>query len=964
MENSKTLILIDGHALAYRMFFALERTGMKTSAKHPTWAIYGFIRAIIDILKKIKPDAMAVSFDMGRKTFRTDEYKDYKAQRAAMPDALREQMQAIIDAVQAFDIPVYMLENFEADDIIGTIANKAKSLGHRSYILTGDQDSFQLIDEEGYIKVLIPSKNELIEYDTRKVFEKLGVYPEQIVDYKALRGDTSDNIPGVKGIGEKTAAKLLSDYKTLDNIYENIEKISSKSVREKLVKDKEMAYLSQYLACIKKDVDISFDFEGAKLNVPNAETIQEFFTKYEFYSFLRTLPNILGLFGNKNEILVDKDNKIEESKKSEPKQLNFFAQDICEVSTTDIDEKFEKNLIDDKEKLEKLILELKDQDVISFVFELSGTDALTAEICGISFAYNEQLGLEKGRIKVLEINSKVKTAFIPIKQAGKIFFDIEFLISQLKFVFENEAFAKITHNAKFAHHVLKNYDVDLKNVVFDSMVADYVKDSSLKHGLKQQALAYLGYEMQDAQELLGKGKNALDICSLDLDIVFDYFSNDVFAVCELAKYHTLNFDEKESELFYKIELPLIFVLYEMERNGISIDTIYLKELSNKLAENIFQLENKIYEIAGEHFNINSPRQVGEILFDKLGIKPKGKNKTKTGYSTGAEVLDELANEYEIAKLLLKHRHLNKIKTTYIDTLPDLISEKDNRIHTTFNQTITTTGRLSSSNPNLQNIPVRTEIGNEIRKAFIPQNSEESIILAADYSQIELRLLAHYAKDPVLIKAFQNNDDIHSITASKIFGVNLEDVTKEMRRKAKAVNFGIIYGQTRYGLAEALSITSIEAQEFIDKYFATYPNIRKYMEETKHFAMKNGYVETLYGRKRYFSSELNSSNYKIREFAQRAAINAPLQGTAADLIKLAMINLNKRLKEECKDAKMILQVHDELVIEVPKNFAEKAAQLTIKAMELGQPLDVPLVVDIDFGKNWKETKMNESLKIEE
>ena len=965
MEKQKTLILIDGHALAYRMFFALERTGMKTSSKMPTWAIYGFIKAIIDILKKIKPDAIAVSFDMGRKTFRTEEFAEYKAQRAAMPDALKEQMQAIIDGVEVFDIPVFRLENFEADDIIGTISKKARELGHKSYILTGDQDSFQLIDKEGFVKVLIPYKSELIEYDAQKVFEKLGVYPEQIVDYKALRGDTSDNIPGVKGIGEKTAAKLLSDYQTLDNIYENIENISSKSVREKLINDKEMAYKSQFLARIKRDVDIDFDFENAKLNIPDIKAIQEFFAKYEFHSLLRSLPEIIKLFNASDAVLLPPTSTVKVEPK-EPMQLNLFG--IPQTQEIDVEEnfapinKYDKNLVDTKEKLQQLLAELMKQEVVGFIVAVNGTEIMNADFCGIAFAYDGDLAAEKSQLKVLNNVKTLKTAFIPLAQGENKYFDKVEVLSLLKPFFEDEKVSKITQNAKYIMHVLKNNGIDLKNVIFDPMVADYVRDSSLKHGIKQQALSYLKFDMKDAQELLGKGKSAVSICSLDIDTVFDYFSDDAFAVYELAKYHTLNFDEKEKNLFYDVELPLIYVLFEMERAGVSLDTDYLKKLAQNLGQQIVDLEQKIYAIAGEVFNINSPRQVAEILFEKLEIKPKGKTKNKTGFSTGAEVLEELAEEYEIAKLLLEHRHLNKIKTTYIDALPELVSPVDKRIHTTFNQTVTTTGRLSSSNPNLQNIPARTQIGNEIRAAFIPENSENTVLIAADYSQIELRLLAHYSQDEVLINAFKNGDDIHAITAAKIFGVELADVTKDMRRKAKAVNFGIIYGQTRYGLAEALSISSAEAQEFIDRYFETYPKIREYMEMTKTFAIQNGYVETLYGRKRYFASELNSSNRNIREFAQRAAINAPLQGTAADLIKFAMINLNKVLKANYKNVKIILQVHDELILEVPISLKDEITSLLIKSMELSQPLDVPLVVDANFGKNWKEAKMEESAAV--
>ncbi len=961
MEKPKTLILIDGHALAYRMFFALERTGMKTSKQEPTWAIYGFIKAIIDILKKIKPDALVVSFDVSRKSFRTEEFEDYKAQREAMPDNLRAQMQAIIESVGVFDIPVFMKENFEADDIIGTIATKAKTLGHKAYILTGDQDSFQLIDKDGFIRVLIPHKNELIEYDTQKVFDKLSVYPEQIIDYKALRGDVSDNIPGVKGIGEKTASKLLADYKTLDNIYKHIEEITPNGVREKLVNGKEMAYKSQYLATIKRDVDVDFDFESAKLNIPDVDALREFLTRYEFRSLMKNLTEIIELFNGK-PLAVQKETRLAsiEKKSTDIAQLNLFG--IKNTETAHPPTNYEKNLIDTKDKLDELINELNEQSVFGLIFATDNFDMMRAKVCGVGISYSNNIEMRDEKILLNDSASTIKTAYIPISQAGKEFFSTQEILFAIRPLLENNRIGKIIQNAKFVMHVLKNHNMDINAVVFDPMLADYIKDSSLKHGLKQQALSYLHYDMKDAEELLGKGKSAKNICSLELDDVFNYFSDDAFALCALTKYHIENLNQKEIDLLYNIELPLTRVLFEMERVGVSIDTKYLDTLREEITKDISRLEQEIYQEAQEPFNINSPKQVGEILFEKMGLKSKGKNKTKTGYSTSAEILEELAKENKIARLILEYRHLSKITSTYIDALPELIDNKDDRIHTTFNQTITTTGRLSSSNPNLQNIPARTEIGNKIREAFVPKNKETHVIVSADYSQIELRLLAHYSQDPVLLDAFNKNTDIHAATASKIFNVPVEEVSKDMRRKAKAVNFGIIYGQTRYGLAEALSIPPAQAQEFIDKYFETYPNIKQYMEMTKIFALQNGYVETLYGRKRYFANELNSSNRMIREFAIRAAINAPLQGTAADLIKLAMIKLYKLLQDECKDAKMILQVHDELMVEAPKSYANKVAELTKQAMELNQPLDVPLVVDLNIGHNWKESKSSEIISI--
>ncbi len=959
MDKQKKLILIDGHALAYRMFFALERTGMKTSNQEPTWAIYGFIKAIIDILKKIKPDAIAVSFDVSRKSFRTEEFVDYKAQRAAMPDNLKAQMEAIIESVGVFDIPVFMKENFEADDIIGTIATKAKNLGHKAYILTGDQDSFQLIDKEGCIRVLIPYKNELIEYDSQKVFDKLGVYPEQIIDYKALRGDTSDNIPGVKGIGEKTAAKLLADYGTLDNIYSHLEEIKPNGVKEKLTNDRERAYKSQYLATIKRDVDVDFDFESAKLNIPDVNALREFLTKYEFRSLLKNLTETLELFNGK-ELSVRPSimPAVIEPKSTEVAQLNLF--EIQEEQETETG--FEKELIDNAEKLDKLVSVLNQKSAVGLIFATDNFDMMSAKICGVGFSYSDGFEILNGRLKIQNDKAVVKTVFIPISQAGKEYFSRGEVLEKIKPILQNQNVGKIIQNAKFVMHVLKNHNLEVNNVIFDPMLADYIKDSSLKHGLKQQALSYLHYEMKDAEELLGKGKSARAICSIELDDVFNYFTDDVFAIYELAKYHTQHFNDKEANLLYDIELPLTKVLFEMERVGVSIDTKYLDELRESISVDLKRLEEEIYAEAKEPFNINSPKQVGEILFEKMNIHSKGKNKTKTGYSTSAEVLEELAKEHKIAQLILEYRHLSKITSTYIDALPELIDKKDSRIHTTFNQTITTTGRLSSSNPNLQNIPARTEIGNKIRAAFVPKNPETHVIVAADYSQIELRLLAHCSQDEVLIDAFNKGVDIHATTASKIFNVSMDEVTKDMRRKAKAVNFGIIYGQTRYGLSEALNISPVEAQEFIDKYFETYPKIKQYMEMTKIFALQNGYVETLYGRKRYFANELNSSNRMIREFAIRAAINAPLQGTAADLIKLAMIKLYKLLQDECKDAKMILQVHDELILEVPKTCAQEAARLMQTAMELNQPLNVPLVVDLNIGHNWKESKSSEIISI--
>lgn len=950
MDNKKSLILIDGHALAYRMFFALERTGMKTSKQQPTWAIYGFVKALIDILKKHTPDALIVSFDVSRRTFRTEEFEDYKANRQAMPDSLREQMQSIIDAVQVFDIPVYTKEGFEADDIIGTIVTKAKTQGFKSYILTGDQDSFQLIDEDNMIEVLIPSKGELIEYTTDKVFDKLGVYPSQIIDYKALRGDTADNIPGVKGIGEKTAAKLLSTYKNLDNIYAHIEEIKPDHIREKLVNDKEMAYKSQYLATIIRNVDLDFNFDDAKLNKPNPNEVKEFFTKFEFYGFLKQFDNIMALFG-------DASSKIENS----DIQPSLFSQtnDVVEVNKKELQAEFVKGkILKEACEIEELYKNLKNEKVFAFDI-ITDNLSYSSDITGISIVTGNSFEISDNKLKLSDDKSSINAYYIVISNSQMLAFDKPEKLNLIKRIFEDENIAKITDDLKFKLHILKNNDIYPKNMIFDVSLADYVADSSLNHSLVRQTLSYLKQVIPDEVEVFGKGKSQKAASSINEEDLADYMNLRAQAIYELAKYHQRNFDKSLNYLFYEIELPLTFMLFEMEEDGVSIDTNYLKRLSEKLSGDIEKIQQRIYKTADCEFNINSPSQVGKVLFEKMGIMPKGKTKGKSGFSTSAEVLEELAQEEEIAKLILDYRGLMKIKTTYVDALPELVSKRDNRIHTTFNQTVTTTGRLSSSNPNLQNIPIRTELGNSIREAFVPKDKQNFVLVAADYSQIELRLLAHFSQDDALISAFKNNEDIHTTTAAKVFSVPKEEVTKDMRRKAKAVNFGIVYGQTRYGLAQNLGISSQEAQEFIDKYFENYPKIKLFMEGTAEFANENMYVQTLFGRKRYFTNELNSSNYNIREFAKRAAINAPLQGTAADLMKIVMIKLAKSLKENNIDGKIIMQVHDELVFEVNKKDLDKLILLTKDIMENTCTFDVPLLADVGYGQNWKETKQNES-----
>lgn len=872
MEDKKTLILIDGHALAFRMFFALERTNMQTTEHIPTWAVFGFFKALFDLLKdkklNLKPDSIAVAFDVSKATFRLEKYENYKANRLSMPDTLKSQLDLIQEGLAAFDIPIYTMQGYEGDDVIGTIAKQAKKEGHTVYILTGDKDSFQLIDDNGLINVLIPQKGEIIKYNKQEVFNKMEVYPNQIVDYKALCGDSSDNIPGIKGIGPKSASTLLKEYLTLDKIYENIENITKKSLKEKLKEGKEDAYLSQFLATIVDDLDIKFDFDKACLTRPNKEKVKEFLSKAQFYSFVKNIDKILSLFNVESNC-----ENIVEFKAPKEEQLGLFnLKEEKEEETRE-----EKKIIKTKDL--NFLNTIKNGDTIAFLKDFED-DAY----CYIAFK-----------------DTVIKT---PLNNAEKIII--------------NPEIKKITYEVKSFYPMIKG-------VIADVQLSSYIKDSSRKHDLITQ--------INECLKVVPDEKDYFLLCSYLFDL-YDFYSK--------------NLSQKELKLLNEIELPLTFVLADIEKTGVKLDCSYLKEIGDEIDKKIKSYEEKIYSESKEIFNINSPKQVAEVLFDKMQIKPKKKGKSGN-YSTNAKILEELAFEYEIARNILEHRQLMKLKTTYIEVLPKLI-KSDGKIHTHFNQIVTTTGRLSSSDPNLQNIPIRTDFSNRIRAAFIPGN-ENNIIMSADYSQVELRLLAHYSEDESLIKAFCDDVDIHKVTASKIFNVPLEAVTKDQRRKAKTVNFGIIYGQTKYGLSQTLKISPYEAQELINRYFETYPKISTYINKTLQCAQENGWVETLWGRRRYLGAELHSRNANIREFAARAAINAPLQGSSADIIKIAMVDLFSKLKNY--KSKIILQIHDELVLEVLKDEFEEVKNLTIKAMEINQPLKVPLKIEVGYGKTWME-----------
>lgn len=940
---------------------------MKTTDKVPTWAVFGFFKAVFDLLRnqRIKPDAIAVAFDVGRQTFRVEHYEQYKANRETMPDTLRSQMGLICEGLEALNIPVYTKEGYEADDVIGTITKEASLQGHKTLILTGDQDAFQLIDRDGLVSVLIPSKGELIEYDWQKVYEKLGVYPNQIVDYKALRGDTSDNIPGIRGIGEKTAVKLLSRFHNLENILNSTDEIKEKALRQKIIDGVEIAKMSQFLATIKRDVDINFDINKTSLVLPDVNRVADFLKKVQLFSFLKNLDEILSPFEYSEEVTKEiKELASDPMKPAVQKQENsqmqlglcFEAVNSSNLETTGVRERnFEniKHTVTTENQLKELIDTLKKMTLFAIDTETTSVNALEADIVGISVAYNSDIQAEQGRIKINGYREKTESFYIPVFHKYGEQLDLDYVIEELKPLLEDKNICKTLQNAKYDVNALKKYGVYTQGVIFDTMLASYVKDPSRKHGLKVQALEHLDYMMKDIENLIGKGKSQITMDCVAIEEASDYACDDAFATLELTRYWSENLDDEEKKLLYDIELPTGAVLEKMETAGITVDTEYLKQLSIELGADLENTEDKIYKLAGTSFNINSPKQVGEILFERLGIKPKGKKRGAKNFSTDVKVLSELAKDYEIAKYILDYRHFAKMKNTYVDTLPELISPYDGKIHTSYNQTATVTGRLSSSNPNLQNIPVRTELGNRIRKAFVPSFRNEQVLLSADYSQIELRLLAHCSGDETMIRAFNTGEDIHAEIAAKVFNVPLNEVTKEMRSRAKAVNFGIVYGQTRYGLASALKISADEAQDFIDRYFLTYPGVKEYMEKSIQYAYDNGYAKTMFGRKRYLLDELLSSNHQIKEFAQRAAINSPLQGAAADLIKMAMIELDNRIEKENLKSQILLQVHDELILEVYKNELETVKKLVREAMELGQPLSVPLVVDFEIGATWMQ-----------
>lgn len=911
-------MLIDGHGLAYRAYFGLSKKGFTTRNGLPTFAVYGFLKLLLSAVSKYHPQKIAVAFDKSKKTFRNELYDKYKANRKEMPADMKDQLSLIWELVHALGILVYEKEGYEADDIIGTLATKAAKKNEQVLILSGDRDLFQLINDNVTVLLPKPSVVNLLIYTEKEVKEHYGLEPCQIIDYKALAGDSSDNIPGAPGIGEKTAKKLLGEFKTIDNLINNMDKINSPKIKNIIANNTEQIKLSYKLALI--DTDVPLDTPISATKPFDKEALICLLTKLEFTGILRELPAILPLFAGQQ---TDVSNDITFKPQTPPLNLKI-------ISTLN--------------ELDELILKLKKIGIFAVDTETTGINALAVDLVGIAIAYEENCEKFEVYLPLGHDSLMDSPRILPLNHT----------LERLKTILEDENILKIGHNLKYEINVFSRYGIEFKGIGDDTFIGDYVLNPTGKHGLKEVGLIYFGYYMTPISDLIGKGSKAITMAQVPIDEVAAYSAADALVSLELSHYLSPKIKKAQMDDLYKnVELALIPVLAKMEQHGVTLDLNYLKEFSKELNNKVILLEKKIYELIEEQFNINSPKQLAVILFQNLKLPTKGIKKTIHGYSTDSISLTKLKNEHPVIEQLLSYRELVKLKTTYIDAFPALINPYTKRIHTSFNQAITATGRLSSSEPNLQNIPIRTQIGREIRKAFVPAEKKH-FILSADYSQIELRVLAHLSRDSAFINAFENDEDIHSLTASHIFKIeDLKDVTKEQRSIAKTVNFGIVYGQTPYGLATTLGIQPVAAKEIIDNFNTKYEGIKQYFEQVLNFVRSNGFITTILNRRRYLP-DINSSDRVLREFSERMAINTPIQGSAADIIKIAMIKLNNNLRTYNFKTKMILQVHDELVFEVSETELDKVSELIKDTMENAISLDISLKVDINYGQSWEES----------
>lgn len=923
MNQDKRLFLLDAYALIYRAYYAFIRTPRINSKGMNTSAIFGFVNTLEDLLKKQNPTHIAVAFDPKGGTFRHKVYDAYKAQREETPEGIRIAVPYIKEILTAYNIPILEVENYEADDVIGTVAKLAKKKGYTVYMMTPDKDYAQLV-EDGIMIYRPKSTGKDIEIlDTEAVREKFGVdTPMQVIDLLGLMGDTADNIPGCKGVGEKTAQKLIAEFSSVENLLENISSLKG-AVKTKVEANIENIKLSKWLATIKTDVPVEFDEEKLILGDFDENKLSGIFDELEFRNMKsRVLTNTNKTHTNIN-IQGDLFALFEAEHTEEPKETILEPLEIG---------KKEYILIDNESIKLDFLSKLSESKKFCFDTETTGLDPISAELVGISVSFE-----------------KDKAYYMPI---SKDFEEAKKSLLPLLDAFADPSIEKIGQNMKYDILVLSKYGVIVKGKLFDTMIAHYLLQPEQRHNMDYLAEVYLNYKTIHIEELIGpKGKNQKSMRDLDPEAIVNYACEDADVTFQLASIFSKELQKQGLlSLFEDIEMPLMVVLADMEKEGVRVDVNALKFSSDRLSERLCEIETEVYQIAGIEFNISSAKQVGDVLFGQMKIDEKAK-KTKTGqYSTSEEVLEKLKSKHPIVEKILEYRGLKKLLSTYINALPELIDKRTGKIHTSFNQTVTATGRLSSSNPNLQNIPIRDEEGKEIRRAFVPD--EGCLFFSADYSQIELRIMAHLSQDPNMMEAFLNDEDIHTATSAKIYKVSNEDVTKDMRRKAKTANFGIIYGISVFGLADRLTIPRGEAKELIDGYFATYPKVKEYMDKAIQVAKEHGYVETILHRKRMLP-DINSANSVVRGYAERNAINAPIQGSAADIIKIAMINIYRRFEEEGLKSKMILQVHDELNFNVYPDEKDKVQQIVIDEMQNAYPLTVPLIVDSSYGENWLE-----------
>lgn len=918
------LFLIDAYALIYRSYYAFIKNPRINSKGVNTSAIFGFINTLEDILKREQPTHIAVAFDPKGPTFRHEAFEQYKAQREETPEVIRQSVPVIKEIIQAYRIPILEVPYYEADDVIGTVAKQAASEGFEVYMMTPDKDYGQLVAD--HIYMYRPKFGG--DYEVLGVPEVLEKYQltstAQVIDLLGLMGDTADNIPGCPGVGEKTAQKLLAEFGSIENLLANTDKLKG-AQKKKVEENVEQIRFSKFLATIKTDVPITFDAAQCKRVAPDEDRLVELYTELEFKTFINRL---------KGESAASPASK----EPAAAVQFDLFAAEpavesesssLADIQTTP----HSYYLADTAEKQVALCEQLLREKSFAFDTETEGLDPLTAALVGMSFAIREQ-----------------EAWYVPVPANREEATDI---VLRLAPALQHPEIEKVGQNIKFDILALRKYGVRVKGPLFDTMIAHYLLNPELRHGMDYLAETYLKYKTVPIEDLIGpKGKKQASMRTVPIEQIKEYAAEDADVTLRLKHYFAPLLKQEDVEsLFFEMEMPLIYVLAEMEATGVKLDTEALKQSSEVLSQQLIALEQSIYELAGQTFNINSTKQVGEILFDKLKLDEKAK-KTKTGgYSTSEEVLEKIRGKHPIVGKLLEYRGIKKLLSTYIDALPALIHPETGKIHTSFNQAVTATGRLSSTNPNLQNIPVRDELGREIRKAFIADD-DDCIFFSADYSQIELRLMAHLSNDPHMVEAFCSGADIHAATAAKIYGIPVEEVTSDMRRKAKTANFGIIYGISVFGLAERLGIPRAESKELIDGYFQTYPRVKEYMEESIRVAKEKGYVETLFKRKR-FLPDINSHNAVVRGYAERNAINAPIQGSAADIIKLAMIHIHQQFEAEHLKSRMILQVHDELNFNVRKEEFDRVKEIVLDCMEHVLQLRVPLIADCGEGKNWLE-----------